>query len=190
MIRAPRILELGVALLTARASVRQWNVRAVRTWAFGVALITCLISVGVATAALSSHTTDRPPVRGTSLTPQAPSGTVPGSSSGSQFNAGTQPPRGAAPQTGAPPQTADVQSEPSTGPGHDLSLDIQGLPPARDDPDLEAALSDLDRQADLEQQHGLRQQPVVPTAGPPAALPDGQAPGPPQQATSTIAPAP
>ena len=168
--------------------------RAVRTWAFGFVLITCLISAGDVTASLSPHPADRPPAGGTSLTPRAPIETLSGSSSGSQFNARKQPPSVAASQAGAAPSLGDVHSETSEGAGHDLALDIKGLPPAPDDPDLEAALSDLDKEADLEQsmrqQHGLGQHPPVPTAGPPAALPDRQPPDAPPPAASTTAPAP
>jgi hypothetical protein len=168
--------------------------RAVRTWAFGFVLITCLICAGDVTASLSPHPTDRPPVGATSLAPRAPIETRSGSSSGSQFNAGKQPPSGAASQAGAAPPVGNVHSETSEGPRHDLALDIQGLPPAPDDPDLEAALSVLDKEADLEQsmrqQHGLGQHPPVPTAGPPAAPPDGEAPDARPPVTSTTAPAP
>jgi hypothetical protein len=194
VIHAPRIPELGVALLAARALVRQWGGRAVRTWAFGFVLITCLICAGDVTASLSPHPKDRPPVGGTSLAPRAPVETRSGSSSGSQFNARKQPPSGAASQAGAAPPLRDMHSETSVGPRHHLALDIPGLPPAPDDPDLEAALSDLDKQADLDelmrQQHGLGQHPPVPTAGPPAAAPDGHAADAPPPATSTTAPAP
>ena len=169
--------------------------RAVRTWAVGFVLIACLISAGDVTSSLSPHPTDRPPAGGTSLTPRAPIKTRSGSPAGSQFNARKQQqPSGAASQAGAAPPLGGVHSETSEVPGRDLALDIQGLPPAPDDPDLEAALSDLDKQADLEQlmrqQHGLGQQPTVPTAGPPAAPPDGQAPDARPPATSTTAPAP
>lgn len=193
VIHAPRVLEFGVGLVAARAWVWQSGARAVRTPAFGVALITCLISAGVVTAALSPRPPGQPPAHGNSLTPQAPSETVSGTSSGSQFDIRKQPPNGDVPQTGsAPPH--NVLPQISEGPDHDLSLDIQGLPPAPPDPDLEAALSDLDKRADFDQsmrqQHGLDQRPPVPTAGPSAALPDGQAPDAPPPATSTTAPAP
>jgi hypothetical protein len=168
--------------------------RAVRTWAFGFVLITCLISAGDFTASLSPHPTSRPPAGGTGLIPRAQIETRAGGSSDSKFNAPKQSPSGAASQAGAAPPLRDVHSETSVGPGHGLAIDVQGLPPAPDDPDLEAALSDLDREADREQsmreQQGLSQHPPVPTAGPPAAPPGGQPPGAPPPATSTTAPAP
>jgi hypothetical protein len=200
VIHAPRVPEFGVALLADRAWVWQGLVRAVRTPAFGVAMITCLISAGVLTATLSPRPTSPPPARGTSLTPKAPFGTVSGTSSGSQSDAGKPPPPGQVPHTGAAPpgdvpQTgaappSDAGPQTSEGPGHDLSLDSQGLPPASPDPDLEAALSDLDKRADFDQRHSLDQRPPVPTAGPPAALTDGQPPDAPPPATSATAPAP
>jgi|SRR5271154_3792535 len=177
MIHAPRLPELGVALLAARASVRQWGGRAVKTWALGFVLITCLVSAGGVTASLSPHPTDRPPAGGTNLMPRAPIETRAGGSSDSRFNAGKQPPSGAASQAGATPPLGDVHSGTSQRPGRDPALDIQGLPPAPDDPDLEAALSDLDKQADLDQsmrqQHGLDQHPDAP---PPAASTTAPAP--------------
>jgi hypothetical protein len=99
---------------------------------------------------------------------------------------------GDVPQTGTA-LPGDAHSQTPEGPGHDLSLDIQRLPPAPADPELEAALSDLDKQADLDQltwqQTELGQRPPVPTAEPPAALPDGQAPAPaPQSSPPAAAP--
>jgi hypothetical protein len=194
VIHASRVPELGVALLAAREWLWQLGVRAARPRAFCVSLITCLLVAGVLAAEPSPRPIVRPPPRGTSLTPRAPTPTVPGTSSGSQFDAGKQTPRGDVPQTGAVSPVGDLPSHTSEDPGHDLSLDIQGLPPAPGDPDLEAALSDLDKQADLDQlmweQHGLGQRPPVPAAGSPAAPRDGQVPDAPRPATSTTASAP
>jgi hypothetical protein len=63
-----------------------------------------------------------------------------------------------------------VRTETSQDVGHDLSLDIQGLPPAPDDPNLDAALGELDKQADLDQsmrqQQELAREPNVSTGTP------------------------
>jgi hypothetical protein len=194
VIRASRVPEFGVALLAAGEWVWQLGVRAARARAFCVSLITCLLVAGVLGAEPSPRPSVRPPLRGTSLTPRAPVPTVSVSSSGSQFDAGKQTSRGDVPQTGAVSPVGDLPLQTSEGPGHDLSLDIQGLPPAPGDPDLEAALSDLDKQADLDQllwqQYGFGQRPPVPAAGSPAAPPDGQVPDAPRPATSTTASAP
>jgi hypothetical protein len=193
---ASRVAELGVAPLAAREWVWELGVRAARARAFCVFLITCLLVAGVLAAEPSPRPTVRPlvrpPPRATSQ--RAPVPTASGTSSGSQFDAGKQTPRGDAPRTGAASPVGDLPSQTSEGPGHDLSLDIQGLPPAPADPDLEAALSDLDKQADLDQlmwqQRGLGQRPPVPTAGSPTAPPGAQVPDAPRPATSTTASAP
>jgi hypothetical protein len=69
---------------------------------------------------------------------------------------------------------------------------MQSTPPARDDPDLEQALNDLDRQADLDQlmwqQRGLGEQPPALNGEPPAALPDGQVPPLATSSTTGLAP--
>ena len=182
-IQTSRIPELDIALLATRSSVRYWathavrkraSTRAVRKRVFKVAMISCLVPAGILIVGPPRHPTDRSSVRGTTLTPSHPTVIAP-SLSGSRLNAGKQPLNGAAPQTG------NVVSKLSEEPGHDLSIDTQGLPAAPDDPDLEAALSDLDRQADLDQsmrrQHGLGEPPPVPTTGSPVAQPGGEPPG-------------
>jgi hypothetical protein len=175
-IQTPQVPEPGIALLANSSSVRHWGVRAGRTRLFKVALISCLclvIASGLSVTPLP-HPAARPPVRGTSLTPGRPTVSLPRPSA-PRLNAGNQPPTAAAPQTG------HVTAKSAKGTGPDLSLDVQGLPAAPDDPDLEAALSDLDRQADLD--HSMREQhvpgePLVPAAGPPVSLsPDGKPPG-------------
>lgn len=158
------------------------SVHGVRVRALGVVLITCLIGAGAISAALSLGPPDRPSLRGTSLTPQPPSGIA--GSPGSRLTAGKPPPSvGAAPETGTAPSYEDLQPQRSAGPRHDPSLETQALPPAPGDPDLEAALDALDNQADRDQsiwqQQELGQPPTT------AVLPDGQAPIPPQQPSIT-----
>jgi hypothetical protein len=153
----------------ARAAV-PWRVGAVRSWACGLALINCLIGAVVVCSTPSARHSDRRPVPETSLIHQAPIGTASGSP-------GSRPSAAAAPPTGSAPPPGDGPSEPSDGQRHDLSVDVQALPPAPDAPDLEAALSDLDKQADrdelIRQQRGPGEQPPVVVDAPPAAQPDG-----------------
>lgn len=180
-IHASRIPELVVSMLADSAPPRQWGVRTARTPAFSVGVITCLVSAGVAGAAAPASPTDGPGPRGIGITRPAAFATVSGSSLGSRLTSGQQPLTGAAP-------LGDVHSENPEDPGPDRPLDSRGV---TDDPQLEQALIELDKQADLDQlmwqQRGLEQPPALPAAGPPAALPDGQAPAAPAPAT---APAP
>ncbi|MDT5202262.1 MAG: hypothetical protein QOE52_2884 [Mycobacterium sp.] len=175
-IQTSRVPEPGIASFATRSSVRHWHARAVRTRLFKVALISCLclvIARGLSVTPLP-HPTAQPTVRGTSLTPGRPTVSLP-RPSGPRLNAVNQPPTAAAPQTG------HVTAKPAEVPGHDLSLDVQGLPAAPDDPELEAALSDLDRQAGLDhsmrEQHGLGEPPVAAPGPPVAPPPDGKPPG-------------
>jgi hypothetical protein len=185
--RAPRIAHLAVTVGHAHASVRHWGVGPVRTRAFRVALFICVISTGFITAAPSLSPGDG--TRATSVTHRTPPETASGPMA-SRLRISDQPPKGAAPATASAPSVSAPQKDGSPRPQGGLSLDMQiTTAPAPDDPDLEQALSGLDRQADLEQlmwhQRGLGDQPPTgPTAGPPAALPDGHAPGPPQSSTS------
>lgn len=186
LLHSPPAADLGVALVAARAWLLRLSVHGPRVRAFGVVLITCLIGAGAISAALSLGPPDRPSLRGTSLTPRPPSGIA--GSPGSRLTAGKPSPSvGAAPETGTAPSHEDLQPQSSAGPRHDPSLEAQALPPAPGDPDLEAALDALDNQADRDQsiwqQQELGQPPT--TAGPPAVLPDGQAPIPPQQPSTT-----
>jgi hypothetical protein len=193
----PRIAQLSVGLVATHPSPGYGGVRPVRTRAFRVALITCVISAGFIIAAPSLSSDDRSPVRATSLPHRPPLETASGSTA-SRLSASKQPPTGAgaAPDTATTPSVGGLRREQrSPSPRGGLSLDIQSTPPAPDDPDLEQALSGLDRQADLEQlmwhQRGLGDQPPTgPTTGPPAALPDGQAPVPPPLSTSATGPQP
>jgi len=181
-IQTPGAPELGTAP-PPDSSVRHRDVRSVGTTVFKVALISCLCLVIAGVLCVTAHVrpidqfrhpADRPPVRGTSLPPGRPTAAVL-NPPGPLLDAGNQLPGASAPQTG------HVTSIPSEGPGHDLSLDVQGLPAASEDPDLEAALGDLDRQAALDnsmrEQHGPGE-PPGPTAGPPVDVPDGNRPAP------------
>jgi hypothetical protein len=95
----------------------------------------------------------------------------------------------------APPQTDDApraaslppargfQPAPATTMPQDLVIEVQDLPPGQADPELEAALSDLDKQADLDdvtrRQLTAPGQPVVANAAPPGAqVPNAPRPGP------------
>jgi hypothetical protein len=185
---APRIADWVVAFVGSHLSARHWGVRPVRTRAFRVALFICVVGAGFITAAPSlspgdgtlraNNVTHRPPPE-TATDPMA-----------SRFRISDQPPKGAAPATASAPSVSAPQKDNSPRSQGGLSLDMQiTTAPAPDDPDLEQALSGLDRQADLEQlmwhQRGLGDQPPTgPAAGPPGALPDGHAPGPPQSSTS------
>jgi len=186
---APRIPDLVVAFVAAHTSAGYGDVRPVRTRAFRVALFMCVISAGFITAAPSLSSGDGLPVRATSVAHRPPLEIASGSTA-SRLRISEQPPTGAAPGTASTPSVSVPQKDRPPGPQGGLSLDMQATtPPAQDDPDLEQALSGLDRQADLEQlmwhQRGLGDQPPTGlTAGPPAALPDGQAPVPPQLSTS------
>lgn len=186
--RAPRIAHLAVTVGHAHASVRHWGVGPVRTRAFRVALFICVISTGFITAAPSLSLGDGT-LRATSVTHRPPPETASGPMA-SRLRIRDQPPKGAAPATASTPSVSAPQKDSPPRSQGSSSLDMQiTTPPASDDPDLEQALSGLDRQADLELLMGHRrglidQPPTGPTAGPPAALPDGRAPGPPQLSTS------
>jgi hypothetical protein len=192
---ARRIADVVVAFVDTHSSVRHHQgVRPVRARAIRVALFTCVISAGFITAAPSLTSADGSPERATSRPHRPPLEAASGSTA-LRPSASEQPPTGA----GAAPKTATTPSvdgrreeQRSPSPRGGLSLDVQSTPPAPDDPDLDRALSDLDRQADLDQlmwqQRGLGEQsPPAPTAGPPAALPDGQVPVPPPLAASSSA---
>lgn len=191
VIHAHRIAEPGVVLASARASVRQWGVRVVRTRAFGALLLACLVSAWGVAATPSFHHTVRPPASGTTLTTPLPTKTVLESSdSGLKggLKTGEEPPSGAAGGTGT------ARAETPGRAGSDLSSDIPDLPPASDDEDLEAALSELDRRADRDQlmgeQSSLTQQPLSRAPGPPADLQNQPPPDPAQPVTSTPVQAP
>jgi hypothetical protein len=189
---APRIAGWVVFFVGSRVSARNWGVRPVRTRAFRVALFICVVGAGFITAApsLSSGDGTLRANRATHRSPQTASG-----STAPQLRISEQPPKDAAPATASMPSVSAPQKDRLPAPQGGLSLDMQiTTPPAPDDPDLEQALSGLDRQADLEQQMrhqlGLGDQPPIgPTAAPPA-LPDGQAPGPPPLSTSATGPLP
>jgi hypothetical protein len=192
---AARIADLVVAFVDSQLSARHWGVRPVRTRAFRVALFICVASAGFITAAPSLSPGDKGTPRASNVTHRPPQETASGSAS-SRRSLSAQPPTGAAPGTANTPPVTEAQKDRPAGPQGGLSLDMQTTtPPASDDPDLEQALSGLDRQADLDQlmwhQRGLGDQPPTGlTAGPPAALPDGQAPVPPPLSISTTGPPP
>jgi hypothetical protein len=134
-----------------------------RTRALRVALFICVISTGFITAVPSQSSDARSPMPAPSLPHRPPLETA-SDSTASRLSAGKQPPTGAAPETATtPPVGGPRQEQRSPNPRGGLTLEIQGTPPAPDDPDLEHALSDLDRQADLDQQlwqqRGLGDQP-------------------------------
>lgn len=185
LLRTPGITHLDVALAAADASAGARVARIIRSRAFVIALITCAITAGVVAAAPNFRLAHRPQTPVAGRTAPRSSATV-SSSASPRHNAVKQPPVGDgpgpggarqttdAPRAGAAPHTSDVQSEPAAPPQHDLYVDVQDLPAARDDPDLEAALSDLDKQADLDE--SMRRQPgpgqpppLTPDAGPPVA---------------------
>lgn len=93
------------------------------------------------------------------------------------------PPTSNAPRAVSPPRVSEVQSVPAAPPQSDPARDVQDLPPAQGDPELEAALSDLDKQAELDE--SMRRQPapgqqppVVVSPAPSSALPIGPPPDP------------
>ncbi|WP_459976248.1 hypothetical protein, partial [Mycobacterium avium] len=74
-----------------------------------------------------------------------------------------------------------MQSEPAATPQDDLSSDVQNLPAVGDDPELEAALTDLDKQAELDDLMRRRPgpgqlPPLAPNAQPTATPPLPQPP--------------
>jgi hypothetical protein len=88
------------------------------------------------------------------------------------------PPTSNAPRVVSPPPVREVQSMPAAPRQSDPARDVQDLPSAQADPELEAALSDLDKQAELDE--SIRRQlapgqqpPVAANAGPSPALPAG-----------------
>lgn len=187
-LRAPQIPDLDGALCAADASVCSRVGRTVRSQAFVIALISCALSAGVVAA--TPHFGLAHPPQASSVTSRAArpsSGTVP-SSSGPRHNAVKQPPVDDGPLPGAAPQTRDGQSEPAAPPRPDLSLDVQGLSAGRDDPDLEAALNDLDKQADLDE---LMRRPPEADQPPPLTPDAGPSPAPPfAQPSNPLPPAP
>ncbi|MDT5055753.1 MAG: hypothetical protein QOE48_6421 [Mycobacterium sp.] len=187
---APRIVGRVVAFADSHLSARHSGVRPVRTRTFRVALFICVVSTGFITAAPSLSGGDGGPLRASSVAHRPPLQIASGPEA-SRLNASEQQPKSTEPETAATPPVGGPRQERSDSTRGGLSLDMQTpTPPAPDDPDLEQALSGLDRQADLDQvmwqQRGLGdRQPTGPTAGPPAALPDGQAPVPPSLSTSS-----
>jgi hypothetical protein len=187
---APLIADWVVTFADSHLSARHWGVRPVRTRAFRVALFIGVVGVGFITAAPSLNPGDGPPLRASSVTHRPPPQIASGPTV-SRLNASEEQPKSAAPETVAAPPVGGPNQEHSNSTRGGLSLDMQTpTPPAPDDPDLEQALSGLDRQADLDQvmwqQRGLGDQPPTgPTAGPPAALPDDHAPVQPPLSTSS-----
>lgn len=196
MIHESGFFELAVATFADRAALGRRGVRAARTPAFRVGVITCLVSVGVASAAAPLRSTDGPAVDGIGMTPVAAFPTVPGSASGSRLTSGPQQLNDAAPRGDVDPANAENPAPhlplgshvAPDDPGPGRSLDGQVV---ADDPGLEQALTDLDKQADLDQlmrqQLGLDQPPPLPAEGPPANPPG---PGAPPPAASAAAPSP
>jgi hypothetical protein len=186
---APRIADWVVTVVDSHLLARHWGVRPVRTRAFRVTLFICVVGAGFITAAPSLNSGDGPPLRASSVTHRPPPQIASGSTA-SGLRISEQPPTGAAPGTVSTPSVSGPQKDRPPGPQAGLSLDMQiTTPPAPDDPDLEQALSGLDRQADLDQmmwqQKGLGDQPPTgPTAGH-AAVPDGRTPVPPPLSTSS-----
>ena len=190
---APRIADRVVFFVGSHLSARNSGVRPVRTRAFRVALFICVVGAGFITAAPSLSSGDGT-LRANRVTHKPPPQIASGSTA-SQLRISEQRPKDAAPATASTPSVSAPQKDRPPAPQGSLSLDTQiTTPPAPDDPDLEQALSGLDRQADLEQlmrhQRGLGDPPPTGTTAGPPALPDGQAPGPPPLSTSATGPPP
>jgi hypothetical protein len=187
---APRIADRVVVFADAQLSARHWGARPVQTRAFRVALFICVVSTGFITAAPSLSAGDGGPPPTSSVAHRPPLQIASGPAA-SRLNASGEPLRSAASETAATPPVGGPHQDRSDSTRGGLSLDMQTpTPPAPDDPDLEQALSGLDRQADLDQmmsqQRGLGDQPPTGlTAGHPAAVPDGRAPVPPPLSTSS-----
>jgi len=186
--RAPRIAHLAVTVVAAHASMRRLGVRPVRTRALRVALFICVISTGFISAAPSLTPGDGPPLRASSVTHRPPPQIASGPTA-SRLSASEHRPMGAAPETVTTPSVGRLHKDRPADQQGGLSLDMQSTPPAPDDPDLEHALSDLDKQADLDQlmsqQRGLGDQPpqsTPSTTAAPNAKPSGTHGG--QPATS------
>jgi hypothetical protein len=174
-----RISELIVAIRAERRAPRQWFVCKARTRAIRVGLVACLISLGFAGAAALLRPTDGPAIDGIGVTTAASLHTVPGSAS--RPTSGQKQLNDAAPRSdvhaqnpanSAPRRTLDSHIA-SDDPGTGRPLESQVVP---DDPELEQALTDLDKQADLDQlprqQPGLDRPPALPAAtAPPTGSP-------------------
>jgi hypothetical protein len=179
-----------IAFVESHLSARHWGVRPVRTRTFRVALFICVVSAGFIAAAPSLGAADGGPL-GASAVAHRPPLQIASGPTASRLNTSEEQPKSAAPETAAAPPVGGPHQDRSDSTRGGLSLDMQTpTPPAPDDPDLEQALSGLDRQADLDQmmwqQRGLGDQPPTgPTAGHPAAVPDGRAPVPPPLSTSS-----
>jgi hypothetical protein len=186
---APRVSDRVVFFVGSHRSARNRGLRPARTRPFRVALFICVVGAGFITAAPSLSSGDGS-LRANSVTHRPPQQTASGSTA-PQPRINGQPSKDAAPATVGAPAASTPQNDRPTAPQAGLSPDTQiATPPAPDDPDLEQALSGLDRQADLEQlmwhQRGLGDQPPTgPPSGPPAALPGGQPPvSPPSSASA------
>lgn len=173
LVDAGRIPGLGVAAGAPRSSTWQWGVRSASTPALRAGLATVLVGVGFAGAAAYPHPTGHPTVQGIGIRYPATRGTASESPSGSRPTAQPHP------RTTVAPVPSDEHSDHARGPEPDIALEIRDLPPARDDPALEDALTELDKKADRDQlasQHqGLSQSPPSPTPESAVGLPDRQA---------------
>lgn len=151
------------------------RVRRLRPGIFGAFLIIVVISAGIIADGYAPRGAHRPQMN--SIAPQTSRADT-HSPDAALGTSGQSVSNGDVPQfdTGLP--LGDGSSGPGANSDADLSVIVQGLPPAPDDPDLEAALAELDAKADrdalMQQQHGRGQLQEAPLPGPPPAPSDEQ----------------
>jgi hypothetical protein len=190
--RAPRIVHLAVTVVDAQASELRRGLRPVRMRVLRVALFICVISAGFISAAPSLTSGAGPPLRANSVTHRPPPQITSGPTA-SQLSAGEQPRTSAAPEAVTAPSVGGLHKDRPADQQGGLPPGMQTAPPAPDDPDLEHALNDLDKQADLDQlmlqQRGLGDQPPQSSPSPtaaPNAKPSGAHSGQPARSRSTL----
>lgn len=184
-----RTFDPVVAVGTAVATAARYLVGAGRRGALSIVFIVCAICASGVIAAPHIWPTGRSqtPVTGHSghafpkgePIPSPPQqNSVRNARTVDRAHSVAAPPTSNAPRAVTPPLVSRVQSVPAASPQNDPAREVQDLPPAQADPGLEAALSDLDEQAELDesmrrQPPPSQQPPVVVNPGPSSVLPVG-----------------
>lgn len=165
--REPRLPQLWIACSTVSVVVGKYLVGVGRYRALFILFAVCTTSAGVVIEATHFRSAERPQIPIVYHAAQtAP--TQPSSPSFPQYDSKSWAPRGGGAYPGAGSPAADVppaiskppisvrQPDPAAPAPQDLAREVNDLPPGLADDDLEAALNDLDRQADVD--NSLRRQ--------------------------------
>lgn len=182
----PELIFYPIATFgTVFASTARYLIGAGRHGALFIVLSVCAISASGVIAAPHIWSTGRPqmPATGHSAPPVLQHNSVHRAPAVDGSHPIGAPPTSIAPVVISPPRVSQLQSIPAAPAQSDPAHDVQDLPPAQADPELESALSDLDKQAELDesmrrQRAPGQQSPVVVNPVPSPAPPDGPPPSP------------